>query len=227
MNKFTAKYAEAIAGTLTGFDRLLFGGTLRALSYAEGMSHFLKAAHVRFLDFSAYISKTTGRVRDASEAAMRALGRPVIYLSSSQDSKEERARRIALEDGMTAGPICVLACVEPCKSFSLRGNQASKKLEIRLEQRKCVHLYHYAVHPVFGFMYARLQTWFPFGIQVYINGHEWLARQMDAAGIRYVRNGNCFVHIEDFEAAQALFDAQLQANWPRLLQEIRQQAPAS
>ena len=27
-------------------------------------------------------------------------------------------------------------------------------------------------------MHVRLQTWFPYTVQVYVNGHEWLARQM-------------------------------------------------
>jgi hypothetical protein len=29
-----------------------------------------------------------------------------------------------------------------------------------------------------GFIHIRLQTWFPFQVQVYLNGHEWLARQL-------------------------------------------------
>jgi hypothetical protein len=27
---------------------------------------------------------------------------------------------------------------------------------------------------------VRVQTWFPFTLQVYVNGHEWLARQMNS-----------------------------------------------
>jgi hypothetical protein len=38
------------------------------------------------------------------------------------------------------------------------------------------HLYKYFVHPQCGFMSARLQTWFPFNIQVCLNRREWLAR---------------------------------------------------
>lgn len=72
-------------------------------------------------------------------------------------------------------------------------------------------------------MYARLQTWFPFGVQVYINGHEWLSRQMDAAGIGYVRQGNCFTQIQDLPAAQTLYDAQLKTDWVQTLDEIGRQ----
>ncbi|HEV3200614.1 MAG TPA: hypothetical protein VGZ73_22080, partial [Bryobacteraceae bacterium] len=44
----------------------------------------------------------------------------------------------------------------------------------------------YQKHEELGFLYARIQTWFPFHIQIGINGREWLARQMeDGVGYRY------------------------------------------
>jgi len=42
-----------------------------------------------------------------------------------------------------------------------------------------------------------VQTWFPFTLQVYVNGHEWLARQMDKRGLRYRRLENAFLWLED------------------------------
>lgn len=63
----------------------------------------------------------------------------------------------------------------------------------------------------------RLQSWFPFTVHVCLNGREWLARQMDAAGLRYQRRENCFAWIEDLPAAQRLLEAQLHTDWPPLL----------
>jgi hypothetical protein len=39
-------------------------------------------------------------------------------------------------------------------------------------------LYHDFLDPQFGLIHVRLQTWLPFTVQVYVNGHEWLAQQM-------------------------------------------------
>ena len=58
-----------------------------------------------------------------------------------------------------------------------------EKLELQLSLRKCLFLYLYQIHPVFGFLNARIETWFPFSIQICLNGREWLARQMQAAGL--------------------------------------------
>jgi hypothetical protein len=46
---------------------------------------------------------------------------------------------------------------------------------IRPAWRKCLVLSFYFLDREFGFCHARVQTWFPFTIQVYVNGHEWLA----------------------------------------------------
>ena len=77
-------------------------------------------------------------------------------------------------------------------------------------------------------MHARIQTWFPFPIQICLNGREWLARSMDAAGLGYVRRDNCFIWLQDPSAAQRLMDRQVQAAWPDLLNGIaRQPEPAA
>jgi hypothetical protein len=59
-------------------------------------------------------------------------------------------------------------------------------------------------------MNARIQTWMPFTIQICLNGREWLARQMDAAGIRYRRRDNCFTWIEDSVALAEIYPALVQ-----------------
>ena len=63
-------------------------------------------------------------------------------------------------------------------------------------------------------MHVRLQTWLPFQIKVVLNGRDWLARQLDAAGIGCLKKDNTFVALDDFGRAQALLDAQLQVNMP-------------
>ena len=46
MKEFIAKHKEEIAGMLSGFDRLVFRGTLRSMSYPEGMMGYLWANQV-------------------------------------------------------------------------------------------------------------------------------------------------------------------------------------
>ena len=218
--EFLNTFARSILGTLCGFDRLRLRGTLRHLFQPSVMEAYLNACHVLIKDFGDFAQEITDRVKAAAYRAAKLAGRPVIYLNSSQRSKEDMAKEVARRDGVTQGLIAILSAVEPCLSYSVRGQRESKEIHLALEQRKCLFFYHYFLHPLFGFMHARVQSWFPFTIDLCLNGREWLARQMDRAGIGYRRRENCFVAIDDWKKAQALADKQLKTDWPKELGKI-------
>jgi len=223
MDEFIARHQDKITGTLSGFDRLVLRGTLRALSYPDAMRHYLYANDVLLKDFGAHVEQVSEKLEKASQREARQLGRPVQYLASSQTSKEDIARAIANKDVIREGLVCVLRCVEPCQTFDIHRNREAKKLELVGRQRKCVFIYHYWIDPRFGFMSARIQTWFPFSIQICLNGREWLARQMDGKGIKYAAADNCFPWIEDWGKAQQLMDQQRSTEWPKVLEPIARQ----
>jgi hypothetical protein len=217
---FLDKHARDVIGVLSGFDRLVFRGTLRMLAQRSGMMVYLRAVQVLLKDFAGHAAACTQQLRDASEALARCNNRPIQYVPSSSTSKEELARGIAKADGIKQGLICVLTAVEPCLSYEIVRDRNAKLLRLEPRHRKCLYLYHYQRHPMFGFMHARIQTWFPFSIQICLNGREWLARAMDAAGLHYVQRDNCFTWLEHPELAQWLMDRQVQAAWPELLSGI-------
>lgn len=222
MKQFIQKHQDCLLGSLSGLDRLRFRGTLLLLTSEGGMNEFLWQNRILFRDFKSYVTDLTTRVRQASDQlAQRTPEGQVRYLASPNTCKEDVAREIAERHGVTEGPICVLSCKEPCRSFDVRSDKATKRLRLNLSQRQCLHHYFYFLHEEFGFMHVRLQTWFPFAIHINLNGREWLARMMDRKGLAYVRRDNCFTAIEDRDRAQQLMDRQLRANWPRLLDALR------
>jgi hypothetical protein len=222
MKAFLQKFGSVIHGVLSGFDRLFFRGTLRNLAYREGLQHYLWANRILYKDFDRHSEEVTARLQEASLGPARAANCDISYINSHKIRLEDEARALAARDRITAGPICVFRRVEPCMSFQINKKRETHKLEITYRERQCLHLYHYQIHPVFGFMHTRLQTWFPFAVHVCLNGHEWLARQLDQAGLHYQRRDNGFPWVEDLAQAQALFNQQLQANWPALLGDLAQ-----
>ena len=220
MEQFLSKHARAVIGTLSGFDRLVFRGTLRFLAHHTGMVGYLWSMGVRLQAFAEHAEELTRRLKDASQALALGTNRPIRYLASSAINKEEIAREIARADGIEQGLICILTAVEPCLSFEVVRDRAAKQVRIEPRQRKCLFLYHYQIHPLFGFMHARIQTWLPFSIQICINGRSWLARTMEAAGLEYVQRDNCFTWLQDPERAQHLMDEQMRVAWPELLTAI-------
>jgi hypothetical protein len=220
---FVQRHKSDIIGVLHGWDRLRLQGTLRSLYYQPVMERYLRQAGVMWKDFKSFATALTGRVRQSAVELGEKYQRPMIYLNSSRIRQEDEARQIQQRDGITSGLIAILSCVEPCHTWFMRGNRATKKLELKLEWGKCVHLYFYWMHEELGFLHLRLQTWFPYLIQVCVNGREWLARQMDQAGVAYRREDNCFVWIGDLKRAQQLMDQQHRTDWHVLLYRLMEQ----
>lgn len=220
MEQFIQQYQKDIIGHLSGFDRLVLRGTLRVLAVKSGMLDYLWHVKVLLKDFGKFSQRKSTQLKTASCAQAQRHKRPIVYLSSPQVDKEKKAREIAQRDGIKKGLIAILTAVEPCQSYELYRNRQTKQLELHPRWRKCLFLYHYWVDPVFGFMHARIQSWFPFSIQVCLNGREWLARQMDRVGLRYQRRQNCFPWIENILKAQNLMDQQLKTDWPSTLKAI-------
>ena len=162
MQKFIAAHHDEISGLLSGFDRLVFRGTLRSIAHAAGMQHYLSRNEVLLKHFGTHVEQVSQRLKVASLAEAAATGRPVHYLASGKVSKEEIARGIAIEDDIRQGLVCVLTSVEPCRTFEIYRDRDTKHLHLQPRVRKCLFLYHCVVHPVFGFLNARIQTWFPF-----------------------------------------------------------------
>ena len=142
------------------------------------------------------------------------------YLPSSATSKGDLARTLLAENPIEQGLVCAFKTVEPCVSFEYHRSKDKNERGLRLRPTKCLHLYKYFLHPVFGFMNVRLQTWFPFDIQVCLNGREWLARQLTRRGCDFKRLDNCFPWIEDVDLAQWLMGKQLETDWPEALRRI-------
>lgn len=220
MEQFIQKHEKNIIGVLSGWDRLVLRGTLRALAVACGMMDFLSRMGVGLSEFGAYVQETSDQLKQGTYAAARRLCRPNLYVAASGASKEQLARDVADRDGITAGLICLLRCVEPCMTYQVYGNRSKGRYVLERRVRKCLYVYHYWIDPLFGFMSARIQTWFPFSIQVCLNGREWLARQMDRARLAYERRGNCFVWLENVAQAQHLMAAIFRVSWPQVLREV-------
>jgi len=211
MQQFTARFGAMIQGVVSGFDRLLFRGSLRQLNHAHGMEVFLFMKSILFKDYDNYVKGVSQRVKRASIAPFLEQKLPVEYLRGADVDKDRRARQIAAERGITSGDVCVLSATELAPTFEHQGTH------MVIRKRPGLALYHYLIHPEFGWMFAHIQTWFPFAIHIYVNGREWLARQMDKEGLGYVRQDNCFPWIENYPRAQQLLDRQLKTNWEACL----------
>jgi len=220
MQEIVARNESHVIGVLSGWDRLVFRGSIPMLNYLEAMLLFLRHLGVLLKDYSDWALRLTDELKQSCLQEARRLGRPIQYLPAPGVRKDELARQILHEQPVSDGLICVFTCVEPCRTFRIRSNPQTKRLELRAMTGKCLHLYKYWIDSQFGFMGARLQTWLPCEIQVWINGREWLSRRMDRRRLAYRRQDNCFPWIADFAAAQRLFNQMQRTPWITSLNRV-------
>ena len=210
MKQFGDVYPEQCNGQLTMFDRVLFKGHLSGLYPFQRLEPILYKQGILLKEYKEFALRSSQQLREHVKEMAHREGRPVQYLSSgfgkSGESKEAMASAIAQRDQISEGLVVVFSTLELNQAMTVRANPETGHLHLVSEKRKQVHLYLYYLDSEFGMMFVRIQSWWPFTIQIYINGHEWLARQMDQAGISYVRADNCFWQIADLQRAQALCD---------------------
>jgi hypothetical protein len=217
MQSFLRRMGSKIKGTLSGFDRVRFRGTIRWLSSLRGMGAYLGTIRILLKDFTDWGKARTAEIDAATTLLANEAKRPLIYLPSSTERKETLAMDIVRADKLTEGLIAVFKCVEPCWSFKVGPNADTKKLELRYLPLKCSHLYFYWLDAHLGLTHLRLQMWAPFSVHVCVNGREWLARRLMHAGIGFDQRDNCFVDIDDLPQAQEFAFAQLRTRWSALL----------
>jgi hypothetical protein len=218
MSLFVSKLGHLIKGIITGFDRIVFKGTILPLTNKRGAMSFCAGQGILNKDFKRWAMSQTGTIVGSAETyAREQTGQGIERFISSRVRKEEVAHKRQQELGIESGLIGVWSATESCWSFRAEYSAKAGHPVLRKEPMKCKHLYFYLDDPRYGFMNIRLQTWFPYHIQLAFNGREWLRRGLEKAGVDFVARGNKFVHIEDFACAQRLLNRQLDTRWEGML----------
>lgn len=194
-----------INGILETFDRMIIKGHIRQFYSPSGKQHFTSYNNILYKDFGTYANKITDDLCSHIDNYVNGLNRPIIYLSSARVSKEKTALDTLKDSPTSEGLIASITTVETCDTIQVEKNKENRLL-LKTSKRKCKYYYLYYFDKEFGFMHYKIQTWFPFQVQIYINGREYLSKLLDKENIKYERYDNCFTYIEDISKAQELAD---------------------
>ena len=198
-----------INGILETFDRVIINGYIQPLHSFRLFLYYLIQKNVLLKDFDSFAKAQTDSLCTHIENYIREHSCVPVYLNSGQTDKGELARQSLEQFPDRTGLICAFSVVEPCKTMTVKPNRSSKKLEVTSRTTKCKHYYFYYNDEEFGWMFLKIQTWFPYNVQIYLNGREYLSRLLDKEDIPYAMYNNSFSHIEDFGRAQELADGVL------------------
>ena len=220
LSRFVAKFTNLIVAVLSCFDRVIFKGYLPITNgpALEGfVDHILKIRRCDFMDFAEEQSESL--VDHAKRLAQEA-GAEYHYLQGPH-RKDKLVDKLLRQRPISEGLICILCCKECCPSFKLaHAKDRPRLVNARRPQRV---LYFYFLDADLGLIHIRLTTWFPFSVQIYVNGHSWLAQQMLEHKLGFTQQDNAFTALDDPQAAQKLADSFVHQNWRKILNRLVRQ----
>lgn len=203
----TERYQSQIAGTLSCYDRIIIQGTVPGWCYAKGMTDFFYSHQIRIFDYPKWAEPLRDAIRKNMERLAADNGIAIEFVRSSKSfRKEQRVKQILQQRGEQPGLVCILSAMEPCGSYKPWHDKRTHKTYLKPDDGKCLHYYVYLLDEDLGLCYVRVPTWCPFRLQVYCNGHSYLARQLRKRQIDYRLLDNAFGWIADVEQAQQLAD---------------------
>ncbi len=205
---FTQKFASDIVAVLDCYDRVMFKGHLPFGSDSHLNAYVDGVLQMRRKDFLPFVQQQSQVLVDHARQAAADAEAPYHHYEY-RCHKEAIVRRILQERPRDDGLIAVLCCKETCRTVKLAHGHGRPRLYYAKRPQRV--LYYYFLDPQFGLLHVRVQTWFPYTMQVYVNGHEWLARQMLDAKIGFVQHDNAFTQLEAPAQAQTMAD-----HFPRL-----------
>jgi len=221
LSRFVTKFTSLIVAVLSCFDRVIFKGHLPISNgpALEGfVDHVLKIRRCEFMKFAEQQSEAL--VAHAQRLAEQA-GVAYQFLKGFHRKDKLVDDILRQRPDLVEGLVCVFCCMECCPSFRLVSGEGRPRLVSARRQQRV--LYFYFLDPQLGLIYVRLTTWFPFTIQVYVNGHSWLAQEMLNRRLGFNLQDNAFTALDDPEATQELADSFVKLNWTKILDRLARQ----
>jgi hypothetical protein len=204
---FSERYGDLLFGSYDCVDRVVLNA-YNTLCYAPGgFRTWWRRLHDSSEDQldNAHLMRMAGRFARRVRASARAHGIPVIDCKRGE-RKHQIAEEYLAEHTVGTGVflIFVARAVAPVwevarSAGGVIGNLAKKRAFVN----------HYSFHimdPEWGHLTIKMSGHPPFGAQVILNGHEYVATQARAAGIGFAKEGNCFTRIADPAALAQIAD---------------------
>ena len=174
-----------INGILETFDRMIINGYLLNLCNYRQFLYYLIQNNIQLKDFNKSAIEQTELLCSHIEEYIKEKNVELKYLNSGKINKDELARDEFENNNDKIGLIAAFSVVELCNTMTVAPNHKTKQLEVTSRPTKCKHYYFYYNDEEFGWMFIKIQTWFPYNVQIYINGREYLSKILDKNNIKY------------------------------------------
>ncbi len=197
---FCERYGELLTGSYDCVDRIVLNAFFPLGHNPGGFRVWWRRWHDgsdEQLD-NTHLMRMAGRFARRVKAWAEANDVPVIYCKAGERKHLIAEQHLAACPPSRPGVFLVLAAKAPARVWEVRRSESTGA--IGNIAKKTAYVNHYSFHimdPQWGHVTIKMSGHPPFPAQVILNGHEYVARQARAAGIGFVKEGNCFTDIAD------------------------------
>jgi hypothetical protein len=208
---FAGRYGDLLTGSYDCVDRVVLNAFFPIGHNPGGFRCWWRRLHDGCEDQldDTHLMRMAGRFARRVKAWAAANGVPVIFCKAGA-RKHLIAEEYLATHVVTTGVFLILAAKAPASVWKV--HRSARGVITGLEKKR-EHVCHYSFHimdPAFGHLAIKMSGHPPFGAQVILNGHEYVAVAAQAEGIGFTKEGNCFTEIADPQRLARVADA-----WPR------------
>lgn len=205
-DQLSDQYADLLTGTYDCVDRIILNAYFPQGVDDGGFRCWWRALHGsdENLD-NAHLMRMAGRFSRRLRAWAKAQQIPVVDCPPGE-RKHEIAEQYLTTHSVQCGLFLVLVSRSPALAWDIQMSGTGKIGNIRRkEPRPYVNHYHFHIlDPDWGHITIKMSGHPPFGAEVMLNGHEYVACQAAKKHVHFTKEGNCFVHASDATALAAV-----------------------
>jgi hypothetical protein len=211
MELFTQLFGDLLTFVYHCFDRIVIHGYLSGLSRPEQVVYFFREVLGMPVVSKEVLSRRTDDYRDWVEAFAR--NHKITMEWAEKGLRKEDHVLPALhrmEKPGAYGVYFIFKSMEQGRTFRISvpkyPTQDPNHRILAHQRSRFTHYYFYIRDEVLGPIIVRVASFFPFHATYWLNGHSFIERELERAGIAFRKDDNAFLAVDNVVALQAAAD---------------------
>src|SRR6266568_1636631 len=198
-DQLSALYSDFLQGSYDCVDRIVLNAYFGMGQTGGGFRTWWRSLYGsdKNLDDN-HLMRMAGRFSRRLRAWAKANGIPVVYCSSGERKHEIAEKHLTTEE-RKPGLFLILVSKAPALVWEAQMTGTGKLGQLVIKE-PWPYVNHYSFHildPEWGHVTIKMSGHPPFGAQLILNGHEYVARQAQKTQIELTQQENCFTAISN------------------------------
>jgi hypothetical protein len=211
MERFTRLFGDLLTFVYHCFDRIVIHGYLSGLSRPEQVVYFFREVVGIPVVTKDVLSLRTDDYRNWVEAYARNHQIPIEWAEKGLRKEDHVLPALHhMEKRGAFGVYFIFKSMEQGRTFRISvpkfAIQDPNHRILAHQRSRFTHYYFYIRDEVLGPIIVRVASFFPFHATYWLNGHSFMERELQRAGVGFHKNDNAFLAVDEVVTLQTAAD---------------------